>query len=115
MKKLFNRIAVVLLTVLLVCSMLVPAFAADAKGIDYAKNGVVSIQFYLKDAALYALVGDDLQLQQSLGDMLWSSGSGFFVGKTSENPGYIVTNHHVVADYIDANEGEVYLTQVGSI
>ena len=40
------------------------------------------------------------------GSMVWgSSGTGFFVGKAGENPQYLVTNHHVVEDFISFNAG----------
>lgn len=34
-------------------------------------------------------------------------GTGFFVGKPGENPSYLVTNHHVVEDFIDLGQGEL--------
>ncbi len=37
---------------------------------------------------------------------LYSSGTCFFVGKKDENPQYLVTNNHVIADYIDFGSGE---------
>ncbi len=33
-------------------------------------------------------------------------GSGFFVGKEGENPQYLITNHHVIADYLYYGAGQ---------
>ena len=41
----------------------------------------------------------------SNGKMSYWRGTGFFVGKTGENPQYIVTNCHVVEEYILAGRG----------
>ena len=35
-----------------------------------------------------------------------SIGTCFFIGKTSENPQYVVTNHHVVEDFLAEGAGE---------
>ena len=93
------------------------AYAAGDKEAKEAKNGVVSIQFYLKNVAYYAYVNGDFQWQEDINngnDVRFASGSGFFVGKLGEDPSYIVTNHHVVSDYIDAGEGGTYLIPTGS-
>ncbi len=114
MKKTLKTLSAALLAALLICTMAVPALAADSKGIEYAKNGVVSIQFYLKNAGFYAVVNGGYKLQQQIGDEFrYARGSGFFVGKTNEDPTYIVTNHHVVADYINANEGGITTIDTG--
>lgn len=100
----------------LLCAGVGPAYASGVKGIDVAKNGVVSIQFYLKDAAYYAIIDGKTVKQEPINngnDVGVSSGSGFFVGESGQNPSYIVTNHHVVADYIDAGEGGVYQLETG--
>lgn len=78
------------------------------------RNGVVPVILYLKGAAICYEYGGELQILQELGDTQYSSGSGFFVGKSGENPQYIVTNHHVVSDYIDANEGDKFISYAGS-
>jgi len=39
-------------------------------------------------------------------DNLMSSGTCFFIGKAGENPQYVVTNHHVVEDFIANGAGE---------
>ena len=49
----------------------------------------------------------------SSGKMEYWRGTGFFVGEEGENPEYIVTNCHVVEEYIQAGEalggGELYV------
>ena len=50
------------------------------------------------------------------GSMVWgSSGTGFFVGKTGENPQYLVTNHHVVEDFISYNAGTATAVTTGDV
>lgn len=91
----------------------VTAKAFDANSI---RQGVVPVVFYLKDAALLLVNPDtgDVVGSESLGaECQWSSGSGFFVGEEGKDPQYIVTNHHVVSGYIDANEGEQYILLAG--
>lgn len=65
-----------------------------ASGItDYtqAKNGVVVVSEYV------ALDGEEVGI---------AHGSGFFVGVEGENPQYLITNHHVIEDYLYYGAGE---------
>ena len=50
---------------------------------------------------------------QDLGDICWGAGSGFFVGNKGENPQYIVTNAHVVVDYVNTGEGNGVIIYTG--
>lgn len=89
-----------------------PAYASGSKKVNEAKNGVVSIQFYVKGAALGYTNGQQFQKESDYGtngEGRWSSGSGFFVGESGKNPSYVVTNQHVIDDFVNANEGGVYL------
>lgn len=110
MKKRTTKITAVILAFLLVCMGAgldsARVYAAKKGSVNDAKNGVVSIQFYVKGGIFYITDGQNHVKIQEFGDGCWSSGSGFFVGEPGEDPTYIVTNHHVVSDYIDANEGE---------
>lgn len=95
-----------------------PAYAAGGKKVTEAKNGVVSVQFWLKNPAYYADVNGQLKKMEPLNngnDTLWSLGTGFFVGKSGEDPSYIVTNHHVVSDYIESKEGGIYLYETNGL
>ncbi len=117
MKKVSKRLLALLVSVLL-CAVSVPACAASQKGIERAKDGVVSIQFYLKGAAVYLTDGKNVQPYSSFGtngEGRRESGSGFFVGKAGQDPSYIVTNHHVVASYIDAGEGGTFMANIGMV
>ncbi|MBR5968778.1 MAG: trypsin-like peptidase domain-containing protein [Lachnospiraceae bacterium] len=90
---------------------------AYAQDIEYARGGVVPIVFVLKNAE--AVVYDTQtkqvvkQLQSFPGEQPWGAGSGFFIGKTDENPQYIVTNQHVVENYYAAGEGGEVILFVG--
>ncbi len=80
------------------CSMRV---YARTNGGASAKDGVVSVQTYVKGASFWTVDGTKYSKIQDLGEGWWSSGSGFFVGSLGEDPMYIVTNHHVIEDFID--------------
>ena len=119
MKKNSIRVKAILFAAAFFCSAILlsplQACAAKKDNASSAKIGVVSIQFYLKDASYIFYVPEEEKFYQvpnvsfgTNGEGTWSSGSGFFVGKAGENPTHIVTNHHVVSDYIMAGEGGGY-------
>lgn len=85
-KRLFAWTMVLILAV----SLCLPASASfDPE----TRNGVVVV----------AICFDDLDGNEyTLG---W--GTGFFVGLAGQDPQYLVTNHHVVEDFIDLGEGEL--------
>ena len=103
--------AAVLLVVIILASGFasITAFAFD----NEVKRGTVAVVFYLQGAEVRATDGNRYQTIQSLGDVQYSSGSGFFVGATTEEPQYIVTNCHVIDSYIEANEGGEFAEFVG--
>lgn len=47
-------------------------------------------------------------LELNVGEYGFGWGTGFFVGKTGENPQYLVTNYHVISDYIEYGSGELF-------
>lgn len=104
-------------TVLLMLTLLMAGFSSiTAYAFDNSvKEGTVAVVFYLKDAGYYIPVGDGYyQLVESRGDVEFSGGSGFFIGASGEDPQYIVTNYHVIYNYVNtANEGEVFLYPTG--
>lgn len=106
-KKLLSLYAAFVMTLTIVLSSFTgfSAYAFD----NSAREGVVAVVFYVKDAGFYITDGSQVELIEKLGDIELSGGSGFFVGKDGEDPQYIVTNHHVVDDYINANEGEAFI------
>lgn len=106
-KKLLSLYAAFVMTLTIVLSSFTgfSAYAFD----NSAREGVVAVVFYVKDATTGVVVGSQFIPTKELGDIELSGGSGFFVGKDGEDPQYIVTNHHVVDDYINANEGETFI------
>lgn len=112
------------LKLLRIASMVLSAFMLFVTGFSgisaYAfnnevKSGTIAVVLYMKNAKLYySYDGDNLICDRDLGDIKWSSGSGFFVGESDENPQYIVTNFHVVNDYVESNEGDEFLTYYGN-
>lgn len=93
MKKL-RRISTVVLAVLLIGLYTIPAFAAFDQNV---LNGIVMIRTGAPDEN---------------GSMNYWRGTGFFVGTQGEDPQYIVTNCHVVEEFILAGKalggGELY-------
>lgn len=74
------------------------------------KEGTVAIVFYLKDANIYSTEDYiNYYFEESIGDWEAGGGSGFFVGTSDENPQYIVTNCHVIYNYLVSNEGGQFI------
>ncbi len=97
----------------LVCA---PGVGADtAYAFDNSvREGTVAIVFYIQDANWYnTWDGVNFQRGSKIGDLEYSSGSGFFIGEAGENPKYIVTNEHLIDEYMNANEGEQVLIPYG--
>lgn len=85
-----RRCAVLLTAVLLLSALAVPA-AAEFK--TFTRESVVVVQpgFSVTNGDFYR----------------FGYGSGFFVGNPGEDPSYLVTNYHVIADYINFGSGEL--------
>lgn len=64
---------------------------SNTPGYKEAENSVVVVSEYV------ALDGVEIGV---------AHGSGFFVGKKGENPQYLITNHHVIADYLYFGGGQ---------
>lgn len=104
------RAAVLLACILLAAGLTnITAYAFD----NSVKEGTVAVVFYLKDAKYYITDGVESQLIDSLGDTSLGHGTGFFVGASGEDPQYVVTNCHVIEDYVAASEGEEFTTISG--
>lgn len=116
MKKLTLRVSAAFLSAVMMLVSLFTTPGIMALAFDNScKEGVVAVVMYLKDAKIYVTYDPSdtstYQLYKDLGsEVEYGSGSGFFVGKSKNDAQYIVTNHHVVADYIDAGEGGSYLS-----
>lgn len=87
-----KRMFSLILTILLLSVSALPVSAAAASFDPEVRQGIAPIIFSMN------IEGNDA---------LISSGTCFFVGKTSENPQYVVTNHHVVADFIAVGAGDL--------
>ena len=58
-------------------------------------------------ATRHSVVCLEIGVENDTGDWFGlSSGSGFFVGDPKKNPEYLITNHHVIQQYIDGGKGE---------
>lgn len=79
----------------------ITAYAFD----NSVREGTVAVVVYMENVTYYAYVNGEYIAYD--GPYTWtaSSGTGFFVGKSGEDPQYIVTNCHVVNNYIAAGEG----------
>ena len=98
----------ILAAALLVCMFFSLGTTAAYAFDNSVKEGTVPVVFYLRNAALYYADGTDLTPIQSIGDTEYGGGSGFFIGADGEDPQYIVTNCHVIDDYLGAGEGGTY-------
>lgn len=85
-----RKCAVLLTAVLLLFALAVPA-ATEFK--TFTRESVVVVQpgFSVTNGDFYR----------------FGYGSGFFVGNQEEDPSYLVTNYHVIADYINFGSGEL--------
>lgn len=86
-----KRIISILLALILICGISCYAYAESAA--NEARNGAVRIVQWLSTES---------------GDTAYSLGSGFFIGKKGANVQYILTNRHVVEDYLDTGEGATF-------
>jgi S1-C subfamily serine protease len=108
MKKFLKKLAVMLLLAVMTLTCInVSSVDCKASGGSDARDGVVFVAEYVYGGVLYYYnnsTGKYVKIKE-YGDGITSSGSGFFVGTKGENPKYIVTNYHVVEDYVESGEG----------
>lgn len=114
----------VILKITAVCTAIiiaiVPICSINVCALDqnYVRGGTVPVVFYLKDAYGYLYIPEiDTVVPDSKvyygKEVEFSGGSGFFVGKSKDNPQYIVTNYHVIDDFIKSGEGGGYISVDG--
>ena len=60
-----------------------------------------------------AVVHPCLEVDGGVAELGW--GTGFFVGNSGENPKYIVTNYHVISEFIDYGSGELTTVTVNGM
>ena len=92
-RKWFPRLFSLLLLIGLLCG----CTKQDFTYID-AKQGVARVYCTMRGA-------DGALIADSNGSVA-SVGSGFFVGPLDQDPEYLITNHHVVENYIEEGQGE---------
>ena len=108
-----SRAVSVILALITALAATLSWLSVNAKALDQnaVRQGTVAVVFHLIDANLVWVDSTGRIVNtRSIGDADDSHGSGFFVGKAGEDPQYIVTNHHVVVDYINAGEGGTYVS-----
>ena len=108
MKKKSVRRPAALISIIMAISMMLSMLSINAYAFDNStREGVVAVSFELKDAHFSYLDANTQNFKhfKDLGDVECSWGSGFFVGKEGQDPQYIVTNMHVIDDYVAADEG----------
>ena len=89
-----------LVSLVIVLVLLSSLFLCGAAGISSAKenasttarNSVVVVAIGISDGTEWATLGH---------------GTGFFIGKSGEAPKYLLTNHHVIEDFIALGSGEL--------
>lgn len=83
----------------MVMTLLCPAFTAKADLNKDVRESVAVVDISVEVEGV-----DENGISESYEeDLGW--GTGFFVGKPGEHPSYLVTNYHVVANYVDAGLG----------
>ncbi len=99
-KRIIQRVSLFLFTLSIILSIFITDYVkTDAYNTDVS-DGVVVVSIYAYDLKLVDESGNTLK---SYGNCDSSHGSGFFVGKN--NAQYIVTNFHVVNDYVNSDMG----------
>lgn len=79
--------------------------AIETYAYNDTKEGVVVVAWYIKCVSKVAVKDNEIVKTIAKGnDMTATRGTGFFVGNSSENPMYIVTNCHCINDYFGSNE-----------
>ena len=97
--------------IICIACVLAGVLAFPAKTYAYnndVSSGVVPVVFYINDGEYVVLDSETYEEVKTLGTYSGEcgGGSGFFIGKEDEDPQYIVTNEHVVDDYIYCGMGE---------
>jgi len=112
-KKIIKVNAILVMLCLFLTSVCTASIDSKAYNQDVS-SGVCAVAFCVFDCAYirYDSQGN-YEVLQYIEDGPISSGTGFFVGDTDENPEYIVTNMHVVEDYVNSDEGGGGLIPMG--
>lgn len=116
MKKVFSFLMALVL-------MLQCFFLADVKVYAQIKdmsNCVARVVVYIEGGGFFcyndgwvSLAPYGYSFGDANGNGWWSSGSGFFVGKPGENPSCLITNNHVIDDFLNYDEKDHYYLETG--
>lgn len=111
-------------TFLLTLALVLQAFffadiSVSAKAKDIS-NSVVKVVVYIEGGGYYcyndgwiSLAPYGYSFGDANGDGWLSSGSGFFIGKTGENPSNIITNNHVIDNFLNYDEKDYEYLDTG--
>lgn len=104
MKRIMNRVKAIALMLALTVSLLC-GYSIDVRAYNNdVSKGVVAIVEYASGGYFgYFDSAKNFYPQQEYAGPLFR-GSGFFVGQEGKDPTHIVTNHHVVSNFADAEE-----------
>lgn len=107
------RVAIILcMTAVLLFGMKSDLYAYN----NDTSKGVVAVVFWVENLVQCAYVdGQLIQLSEDRLEGPVSAGSAFFVGDTSRNPQYLVTNAHCIERYVEAGEGGAGLVSLGVV
>lgn len=92
MRERIKRLFAAVLTLALMSALCLPSLAAGDGGVAQYRHSVVCVQVGLQgDGGFFNLSG----------------GTGFFVGEEGKDPQFLLTNHHVIQNFIDFGQGEL--------
>jgi len=86
-----RRFMSLMLAVLMLAMVALPVSAAASSFNTEVRNSIAPIAYYQR-------IGNE--------EILYGNGTCFFIGETSKNPEYVVTNHHVVEEFLGDGAGE---------
>ena len=116
MKFLRTGIIVFIMSLVVIPSIDVLANGQPNDAVLESRNGVVKVTFYLKDANYSAYDGKNYYKLQDIGETSFSSGTGFFIGESGSNPEFLVTNEHVVDEYVTSmDKGGTFVFNTGDV
>ncbi len=104
MKSVFSKVCAALMAVFLFLFVPFSLPAIEVEAFDNSvKSGTVAVVIYATKARLF-IVKDGARNYVDVGEGPISSGTGFFIGPpNTKDPQYIVTNYHVVQEYLTSN------------
>jgi hypothetical protein len=71
-----------------------------------AKEKASASSFHTEVRESVAVVAEYLEYKEYNYGGIYAYGTGFFIGKEGEDPEYMITNHHVVEDFLENGNGQ---------